>query len=497
MRIDMRLPKLFHAVIGWSFAMAMCQTAGAQVVLYDNLDNRRTDGNYWHTPLGPDYRYAQQFLLGNQTNIDQVTVLLQRPQAGASGDVRFELWRDNGSNQPMPVDDPAGKIADLGKVLKVENTVAVGQFGEFTLDNLIVGLEPNQPYWIVTDYADIRGISGGQQSVGWAEIFGGDVNEPDPLGYDPAAGTNGAAFVHAYRNQDPYWANLRNIFGLTHYYQALTIEALSDEVAEPSLTKVGNPIWTVGDIHHCSAPAGSAAGFQATVNKVSPTATHCTPRDLPHDDLWAAAIANAGFSSSTTFVPTDFDGSPNGIYTTVRLLPDPGEIGSSLDVESGPIIPVDLLPIHGSWQWTRNGDVIDTMAPGNFARPDCLVTGVDGLSSFQQIVATDANFFPGMDLVGKYETRAQLRDSQGNGWDVQMPFDVVHDIAGDIRFDGKLDSRDIDMLSSAVRQSLADTGFDTNSDGQVTADDRGHWVHDLPIPTSAMSTWTASSTAAT
>ncbi|MEZ6121150.1 MAG: hypothetical protein R3C28_31915 [Pirellulaceae bacterium] len=454
--------------------------ATAQEVLYDNLDNVRPyEQDSWLTPLGPDVKYAQQFFLGDQTNIDQVTVLLTRPQAGTTGDVRFELWRDDGNGRPMPVGDPTGKIADLGSVLKIENTVPVGEFGAFTLDNLVLGLEPNQPYWIVTDHSAVRGIAGGERSVGIATPYGGDPRFPDPPGYEPTAGTNGAGFLRGYQGSNDPWLDLTDFFGLSHFYQALKIEAMSDDAAEPTLTKVGEPIWTVGDIHHFSAGAGSDAGFRATVDKVSPPSTHCTPRDLPHDDLWADSIVNAGFTESATFVPSEIDGVPNGVYTTVRLLPDPGETGSSLDAESGPIIPVELLEIGATWSWSRNGNILDSFS-GNFARPDCLINGFDGLSSFQQISEIDASFFPpGTELVGSYATELQVRDSQGNGWDVSMPFEVVDEIAGDIRFDGQLDATDIDMLSSAIRQSLSDPDFDQNGDGQVNLDDRTHWVHDL------------------
>ena len=143
-----------------------CQEIKSQDVLYDNLDNVLFENDYL-TASGSDRRAAQQFLMGDNTNVDQVTLKLQRPVAGASGNIGFELWRDDGSNHPVPVDDPMGKIADLGKV-DVE-TIPVGSFSEFTLDNLIVGLEPNMPYWVVTNNAEVT-ISGGERSVGVAIV---------------------------------------------------------------------------------------------------------------------------------------------------------------------------------------------------------------------------------------------------------------------------------------------------------------------------------------
>ncbi|MEZ6121097.1 MAG: PEP-CTERM sorting domain-containing protein [Pirellulaceae bacterium] len=476
----MRLVLVTYCVVGL-LSVFHAQGVFGQVALYDNLNNVRSTGSFedWQSAQGSDRRFAQQFLLGNSPSVDQVTVSLMRPQPAVSGSLKFELWRDNGSGQPIPVTDPGGKIADLGTIVDVTQ-IPVGQFGQFTFDNLVLGLEPHEPYWVVADYADVRGIGNNHQSIGFAVVFGGDPEYPDPPGYDATLGTNGAEHFHAYRNQDPFWNDLNAAFGLDHFYLAMTVEAMERNIAQPTLRKVGEPIWTVGDMHHFSASFGSDAGFQATVDKVSPPDTHCTPRDLPHDDLWAESIANFGFTDTTTFVPSDIDGAPNGIYTTVRLLPDPGEVGSSLSAESGPIIPVELLEIHSTWKWIRNGEVVDEGFSSDFGRPDCLVEGFDGLSSFQQISATDANYFPPeTELVASYATELQIRDSQGNGWDVSIPFEVVDEIAGDIRFDGQLDTTDIDMLSSAIRQSLSDPHFDQNGDGQVNLHDRTHWVHSL------------------
>ena len=167
--------------------------AFGQAVLYDNLDNVRAAGHV-HTALGSDRHYAQQFLLKDSTNVDQVSILLQRPQAGVTGSLRIELWRDNGSGKPVPVDDSTGKVAELGTILDVTQ-VPVGEFGQFTFDNLVLGLEPNTPYWIVTDFEEVKGISGGQQSLGWAEVFDDPIFEPTPPGYDATAGANGAGYT--------------------------------------------------------------------------------------------------------------------------------------------------------------------------------------------------------------------------------------------------------------------------------------------------------------
>ena len=221
------------AIVG--FLVSLGQSS-AQVVLYDNLGNVRSDGNSedYLTPGGSNGRIAQQFFLGDHTNIDQVTVfLLRTPSPGGTGSLRLELWRDNGSDQPVAPDDPTGKIADLGKVVDVTK-IPAGTFGEYTFDNLILGLEPNNPYWIVTNHEEVSG----NNAVGVATVFGGDPMYPDPPGYDPTAGTNGAAHIHANRNQNPHWRNLKEFFGLEHFYQAMKVEAM--QLAAPGAPLVGD-----------------------------------------------------------------------------------------------------------------------------------------------------------------------------------------------------------------------------------------------------------------
>ena len=50
---------------------------------------------------------------------------------------------------------------------------------------------------------------------------------------------------------------------------------------------------------------------------------------------------------------------------------------------------------------------------------------------------------------------------------------------GDFNNDGVLDAADINALSAAIRQGDAQTAFDLNGDGQVSAEDRRVWVYDL------------------
>jgi hypothetical protein len=193
----------------------------------------------------------------------------------------------------------------------------------------------------------------------------------------------------------------------------------------PLLTEIGEPGWKVGDIHLFSGPAVPESSFRATTNSIFPRSEDCTPRELPHDDRTAEALAAAGFEVADEFL-TAAIAEPNGMFFTFRLLPDPGETGSSMDVASGPIIPLRLLPIHAPVEVHLNGELVDGPFGGNLGHPDCLVDGVDGISSFRQFFATSSFYLPPeTDLVGQYEYRTTIRDSEGNGWDVVLPFEVA------------------------------------------------------------------------
>jgi hypothetical protein len=52
-------------------------------------------------------------------------------------------------------------------------------------------------------------------------------------------------------------------------------------------------------------------------------------------------------------------------------------------------------------------------------------------------------------------------------------------LAGDFNLNGALDAPDIDMLSAAVRDGLADAFLDLNHDALLEQADRTIWVHDL------------------
>ena len=201
--------------------------ANAQLTLYDNLDNVPFD-RYWYSPLGPDRLFAQQFLVGDIAVVDSVTVKIQRTGSGPTGIVGLELWRDNGSDEPLPVGDPNSIVAEIGTIDDVtqlpEKTFTDVEFGDLGLQ-----VEPNTPYWVVMDFSAVSGISGEHQSIGWGlAVDKVPPGEPlPPLGYDPTLGTNGAAFTHFYRNADPFWQVANNDIPPEYFYVSMAVEAVT------------------------------------------------------------------------------------------------------------------------------------------------------------------------------------------------------------------------------------------------------------------------------
>ena len=206
------------------------------------------------------------------------------------------------------------------------------------------------------------------------------------------------------------------------------------------LTRVGNPIWRPTDFHLFTAPCEPSSAFDDVADLIVPF--NSPPRNPPYDDLLSERIAAAGFQDASVFVPSDIDGQPFGIYYAFVLIPDPGETGSSRNFASGPIIPNRLFPISDDTDVLRDGVVLDGELDGQFPPSP----GFAGKSHDEALFCDDAVFFPpGTELIGTYEWRTELRDTEGNGWNIVAPFQVVSELGeltGDFNNNGTVDAAD-------------------------------------------------------
>jgi hypothetical protein len=206
------------------------------------------------------------------------------------------------------------------------------------------------------------------------------------------------------------------------------------------LTEIGSPIWRPVDFELFSAPIEPDEAFLATVDAV--LGTTYTAHAPPYDHELSNNVAVAGFVSRSIFPREAITADPNGIFFPILLLPDPGIIGESRDFASGPIIPNSLFPMTSRaevWQNDQFQIVLDGGSPLPVRPEDAPFEG----TSHRIRIGNMWN--RGSDPLGNYEIRWSLRDTQGNGWDMAFPFQVVDELptlSGDFNQNGVVDAAD-------------------------------------------------------
>ncbi|HJQ79505.1 MAG TPA: PEP-CTERM sorting domain-containing protein [Lacipirellulaceae bacterium] len=212
---------------------------------------------------------------------------------------------------------------------------------------------------------------------------------------------------------------------------AVQPDQLNAQTLGVTTTKVGSPIWKPADFQMFTAPAAPFPdAFFDTLDALlpleGPGTTTYTPHQPPYDTELSTNAAAAGFVQQTVFSRDAITLDPNGVYLAMMWLPDPGITGSSRDFASGPVIPNSLFPFTSFSEIFLDGVKVETLQDQmfNIRAGD---VGFDGAShrAPSQVVwhpwADDPNAGP----LGDYEIRWQLRDIQGNGWNIVAGFKVV------------------------------------------------------------------------
>lgn len=212
-----------------------------------------------------------------------------------------------------------------------------------------------------------------------------------------------------------------------------------------SVTQVGTPNWRPTDFHLFTAPAEPLASTGVnTVQSIIPQPSHLvTPAGVvlpgaahpgPYTSELATGLAALGIPDRTAFLPSEMAGTPNAIWFAYTLVPNPGVTGSSPDFASGPVIPESVFPIVATGQILRDGAPYDstgatTRALAALTPP---FTGFTGSSHRSQFLFSDlatADNPLGLrvqDLAGhQYQFVVQLRDAQGNGFNLTTGFAVA------------------------------------------------------------------------
>ena len=172
------------------------------------------------------------------------------------------------------------------------------------------------------------------------------------------------------------------------------------------------------DTHLYAAPDDS---FPALFPDHFPTRI---PHGPPYDQEFADGLVITGFPEKDVFSVSDFT-APSAVHLGFVLVPTSNAAtGSSVDFDSGPIIPNDILPIAVQGDVFLNGVLFEQNAFGfNLTS----AADVDGRSHFLVETYENSAFAPpGLDsLVGDYEYRLTLRDVNGAGFNVVVQFAAV------------------------------------------------------------------------
>lgn len=151
----------------------------ARAILFDNMDLEPIE----NIPgaIGPRFTSsrednAQQFLVGEYTNVSSVSLLVNKV-GSPTGEVKVEIWEDREPGVPSSLVTEVGTI-DLAELPNGRT--------EVTFDTLVTGLSPDSAYHLVMNNLNTN-ITSAQDSYRIGVL--GNVNDPQK------EGTNGAAFM--------------------------------------------------------------------------------------------------------------------------------------------------------------------------------------------------------------------------------------------------------------------------------------------------------------
>lgn len=146
---DTTIKKIRSVVIGAALGCLLANTARGQMTLYDNLDLPNDTGAPGGV-IGPrpgsdeDRFFAQQFYTSAASVVSSADFLMQRVGA-PSGTLHFEIYEDENGV-------PGSKVDRLGSL---DIATLATQPTTISIDGS-VSLEPNTPYFLVSDTIDMR-----------------------------------------------------------------------------------------------------------------------------------------------------------------------------------------------------------------------------------------------------------------------------------------------------------------------------------------------------
>ncbi len=197
---------------GYEFAGWLAEKTAIQAVaLYDNIDN---PSDYNVHPIdesassrGQDIRLAQQFLMGGHSVLSQVTVSLRR-HGTVRGSVAFELWSDNGSDEPGEKIDDLGVIPDVSTIFRPTRGWPANKndYELYTFGTDVAGLEPEGKYWVVSNFQGITSTLAEGNTIPWAISWSdeGSDGAAIALGWNPTS-SGWVEFSGVFPGLSPIW----------------------------------------------------------------------------------------------------------------------------------------------------------------------------------------------------------------------------------------------------------------------------------------------------
>ena len=263
--------------------------------------------------------------------------------------------------------------------------------------------------------------------------------------------------------------------------------------------RIGEPHWiptgfvqsTVHDIGSSGSQANAnvrallSEAFGATHDSSSASKVFIpgTAHGGPYDMEFRTAVAASGMINTDAFLASDLV-LPNLELLNYVIVPtQDAPLGASNDFSLGPIISEEVFPIRASDRFHLSGSPIGQRRTDTFHSLDRLTSANDGLNYSHLPVYDLSGRHPGESVVGKWEGFRELRDAQGNGWNLIETFTVVQnptDVVGDLNYNGELDLRDYNILKQNVEVAPGQPSgeflrrLDLNDDQLVNAADSGY-----------------------
>jgi hypothetical protein len=205
-----------------------------------------------------------------------------------------------------------------------------------------------------------------------------------------------------------------------------------------SVTQLKTPVWRFASAVLSVAPIGSAAlgnesYFEWLAKLFSPQHQLVDyiygpglSHPPPYDDELFQLLTVAGGTPQQSFTAAEF-GAPNGIALMLTMAPNANApVGSSVDFDSGPIIPNQLFPLFIDGNLYRNGVLYDGEFDNFYPGYNSLSTPIekDGPSHSILLFAENSSYVPNIESAGSYVFRISVVDASEAGWVLDVPFTV-------------------------------------------------------------------------